>query len=203
MCYKRWTLWDLLTSWLAVSVFIFIMHPSSFYDLRAHYVYTPLHGPYSLSEALEGLIFYPLNKSQDFISIGSKRSLRQELVSELSNIIDDLQDYLVYFSSTFLISSSVSPDLIKELQTSCDDFKYLIICWGALFTCIVIACQIFEHNFWPHLFRPAINNLAALQRLGQPCSFVLPNAKSFTLTSPSFPSSHVHNNPHSPHCLLD
>ena len=182
------------------------MHPSSFYDLRARYVYTPLHGPYSLSEALEGLIFYPLNKSQDFILIGSKRSLRHELVSELSNVIDDLQDYLVYFSSTFLISPSVSPDLIKELRTSCEDFKYLIICWGALITRLVIARQIVEHNFWPHLFRPAINNLAALQRLGRPRSFVLPSTswkKSFTPASPSFPSSHVHNTPRSPHCLLD
>ena len=40
-------------------LFIFIMHPSSFYDLQARYVYTPLHGPYSLSEALEGLLFTP------------------------------------------------------------------------------------------------------------------------------------------------
>ena len=206
MRYKGGHCGILSTSWLAVSVFLFIMHPSSFYDLRARYVYTPLHGPYSLSEALEGLIFYPLNESQDFISIGSKRSLQHELVSELSNVVDDLQDYLVYFSSTFVISPSVFPDLIKELWTSCDDFKYLIICWGALVTRLVIARQIVEHNFWPHLFRPAINNLAALRRLGQPRSFVLPNVswkKSFTHASPSFSLSHIRNTPRSPHCLLN
>ena len=74
------------------------------FDLWAHYIYTPLHGPYSLSEALEGLIFYPLNESQDLILIGSQRFLRHELVLELSNVVDDLQDYLLYFSPTFLIS---------------------------------------------------------------------------------------------------
>ena len=79
------------------------MHPSSFYDLQAHYIYTPLYGPYSLSEALEGLIFYSLNKSRDSILIDSKTTLWHELISELSNVIDDLQDYLVYFSSEFLI----------------------------------------------------------------------------------------------------
>jgi len=114
-CVTRWTLWDLLTSWLAVSIFFIIMHPSSFYDLRAHYIYTPLYGPYSLSEALEGLIFYSLNESWDSVSIGSKRALQHELVSELSNVIDDLQDYLVYFSSEFLISPFNSLDFIKEL----------------------------------------------------------------------------------------
>ena len=66
------------------------MHPSSFYDLRARYIYTPLYGPYSLLEALEGLIFYSLDESQDSISIGSKRILWHELVSELSNVVDDL-----------------------------------------------------------------------------------------------------------------
>ena len=91
------------------------MHPSSFYDLQAHYVYTPLYGPYSLSEALEGLLSYSLNESRDSISIGSNRTLWHELVSELSNIIDDLQDYLVYFSSKFLISPLDSPNLLKEL----------------------------------------------------------------------------------------
>ena len=91
------------------------MHPSSFYDLRARYIYTPLHGPYSLSEALEGLISYPLNESRDSISIGSKRSLRHELISELSNVVDDLQGYLIYFSSQFHISPLNSLDLMKEL----------------------------------------------------------------------------------------
>ena len=67
------------------------MHPSSFYDLRARYIYSPLYGPYSLSEALEGLLLYSLNKSQDSILIGSKRSLLHELVLELSNVVDDLQ----------------------------------------------------------------------------------------------------------------
>ena len=92
------------------------MHPSSFFDLWARYIYTPLYGPYSLSEALEGLIYFPLNESWDFILIGPKISLQYELVSELSNVVDDLQDYLVYFSSKFLISPSVSPDLIKDLD---------------------------------------------------------------------------------------
>ena len=179
------------------------MHPSSFYDLRARYIYTPLHGPYSLSEALDGLISHSLNESQDFIWIGSKRTLQHELISELSNVVDDLQDYLVYFSSRFLISSSNSSDLIKELWASYNGPKYLSVCWGALITRLVIARQIVEHNFWPHLFRPAINNLAALPRLGRLRPFVLPNAswkKSFTPASPSFPSSHVHNTPRSPQC---
>ena len=114
------------------------MHPSSFYDLRACYVYTPLHGPYSLSEALEGLLFYSLNESQDSILIGSKRSLWHELVSELSNVIGDLQDYLIYFSSKFLISPLNSPDLIKELRTSHIGFKYISICWGAIITCLAV-----------------------------------------------------------------
>jgi len=91
------------------------MHPSSFYDLWAHYIYTPLYGPYSLLEALEGLIFCSLNESRDSVSISSKRALQHELVSELSNVTDDLQDYLVYFSSKFIISPLNSPDLIKEL----------------------------------------------------------------------------------------
>ena len=66
------------------------MHPLFFYDLRACYVYTPLHGPYSLSEALEGLLFYPLNESRDSIAISSKRTLRHELIFELSNVVNDL-----------------------------------------------------------------------------------------------------------------
>ena len=49
------------------------MHPSSFYDPRARYIYTPLHGPYSLLEALEGLVFYSLDESRDSISIGDTR----------------------------------------------------------------------------------------------------------------------------------
>ena len=160
--------------WLSLFSFL-IMHPSSFYDLQARYIYTPLHGPYSLSEALEGLIFYSLNISQDFIPIGSKRSLWHELVSELSNVVDDLQDYLAYFSSTFLISPSDSLDLIKELWTNFDSFKYPIVCWGAPITCLVTARQIVECNFWPHFFQPAIDNLADLQRLGQ-LSSISPNA---------------------------
>jgi len=91
------------------------MHPSSFYDLWARYIYTPLHGPYSLSEALEGLIFYSLDESWDSISIGSKRILQCELISELSNVADDLQDYVLYFSSKFLTFPWNSLDLIKEL----------------------------------------------------------------------------------------
>ena len=186
--------------------FIFIMHPSSFFDLRARYIYTPLHGPYSLSEALEGLIFYPLDTSRDFVSIGSKGLLRHELVSELSNVVDDLQDYLVYFSSTFLISPSASPDLIKELQTSCEDFKYLTICWRALITRLATARKIVECNFWPHFFQPSIDKLASLRKLKHRPPFVLPNAswkKSFSPASPSFPSSQIHSTPRSPHCLLD
>ena len=169
------------------------MHPSSFYDPQARYVYTPLHGPYSLSEALKGLIFYSLNEYQDSISIGSKTALRHELVSELSNVIDDLQDYLAYFSSEFLISPSDSPNLIKELWTSCDGFKYLIICWGALIMCLIIACQIVEHNFWPHLFHPIINNPAVLLRLRQPSSFVLPNASLNKFPRPIRPRPHPHS----------
>jgi len=172
---QRWTLWDLSTSWLAVSTFLFIMHPSSFYDLQARYIYTPLYGPYSLSEALHGLIFYSLNKSQDSISISSKRSLWHELISELSNAIDDLQDYLLYFSSNFLIFPPDSLDLIKELWTSCDDFKNMIICWDTLITRLITAHKIVEHYFWPHLFQPAIDNPANLQRLRQFSSFILPN----------------------------
>jgi len=187
--------------------FLFIMHPSSFYDLWARYIYTPLYGPYSLSEALHGLIFYSLNKSRDSISIGSKRSLRHELVSELSNAIDDLQDYLVYFSSNFLISPPDSPNLIKELRTSCDDFKNLIICWGALIMHLVTTRKIVKHYFWPHLFQPAIDNLANLQKLGQFSSPVLPNAaldKSSTPTSTFIsPSPTLASTPRSPYCLLD
>jgi len=173
-------------------LFLFIMHPSSFYDLQACYVYTPLYGLYSLSEALEGLVFYPLEESWDSISIGSNRTLWHELVLELSNVVDDLQDYLVYFSSKFLIFPLNSPDLIKKLQASCDGFEHLSVCWGAIITCLIIARKIVEHYFWPHLFQPTIEKLAALQRLKQPPSFVLPNAASdklptptSTLTSPS------------------
>jgi len=128
-------------------LFLFIMHPSSFYDLQAHYVYTPLYGLYSLSEALEGLDFYPLEESQDSISIGSNRTLRHELVLELSNVVDDLQDYLVYFSSKFLIFPLNSPDLIKKLQASCDGFEHLSVCWGAIITCLIITHKIVEDYF--------------------------------------------------------
>ena len=141
------------------------MHPSSFYDLRARYIYTPLHGPYSLSEALEGLISYPLNESRDSISIGSKRSLRHELISELSDVVDDLQGYLLYFSSQFIISPLNSPDLVKELQASHNGFKYLSICWGAIITRIAIARGIVEHDFWPHHFHQTVNNPSAFQEL--------------------------------------
>ena len=106
---------DILAGCLPFLHLLFIMHPSSFYDLLARYIYTPLHGPYSLSEALEGLVFYSLDESRDSISIGSKRTLHHKLISELSNVVDDLQDYLIYFSSKFLISPSDSPDLLKEL----------------------------------------------------------------------------------------
>ena len=140
------------------------MHPSSFYDLRARYVYTPLHGPYSLSEALEGLISYPLNESRDSISVGSKRYLRHELISELSNVVDDLQDYLLYFFSTFPIFPSNSLDLIKELQASCDEFEHLSICWGAMISHLITTHKIVEKNFWRHLFQWNINKLA-FQRL--------------------------------------
>ena len=170
------------------------MHPSSFYDLRAHYVYTPLYGPYSLSEALEGLLSYSLDESRDSVSIGSNRTLWHELVSELSNIIDDLQDYLVYFSSKFLISPPDSPHLIEELQAHHNGLKYLRICWGAMITHLAIACGIVEQNFWPHLFRPAINNLADLERLGRRLPFASPNVplkKSSAFASAFIPSSHT------------
>ena len=150
------------------------MHPSSFYDLRARYIYTPLHGPYSLSEALEGLILYPLSESQDSISIVLKRSLWHELISKLSNVVDDLQSYLIYFSSQFLIFPLNSPDLLKGLQASHDGFRYLSICRGAIITRIDNARGIVGHDFWPHLFQPAINNLTAYQ--GCP-SFTLPDAQ--------------------------
>ena len=174
------------------------MHPSSFYNLRARYIYTPLHGPYSLSEALEGLIFYPLNKSRDFVLIGSKRFLRHELVSELSNVVDDLHDYLLYFSSTFLISPPTSPDLIKELRTSYLGFKYISICWGAIITRLAIARGIVEHNFWPHFFHQTINNPSAFQGFGRPPSSIMldksfASVSAFAFTSPS----HMDSTPHS------
>ena len=113
-------------------------------------------------------------------------------------MVDDLQDYLVYFSSRFLISLSNSSDLIKELWASCNGPKYLSVCWGTLVTCLVIARKIVEHNFWPHLFRPAIHNLVALPRLGQPQSFVLPQVplnKSSTTASAYISSSQIHTPP--------
>ena len=184
--------------WLS-PFFLFIMHPSSFYDLQACYIYTPLYGPYSLSEALDGLIYYTLDKSWDSISIGSKRSLQHELVSELSNVVDDLQDYLFYFSSKFIISPVNSPDLIEELRASHDKFKHLIVCWGAIVACLNIACKIIEHNFWPHFFQPAINNLTDFQRLRQHPPFALPDAsfnKSFTSTSTSILSPNTDSAPY-------
>ena len=182
------------------------MHPSSFYDLWARYVYTPLHGPYTLFEALEGLIFYSLNLSWDFILIGFKRSLWHELSSEFSNIVDDLQDYLAYFSSKFLISPPDTLDLIKELQTNCKDFKYLIVCWGALITRLVTTHKIVECYFWPHFFHLAVNNPATFQGLGRPPSFILPNlsldklsmfASTSTFTLPP------HSTPRSQCCPLE
>ena len=180
------------------------MHASSFYDLRARYVYTPLHGPYSLSEALEGLISYSLDESRDSISISSERILHHELISELSNVVDDLQGYLIYFSSQFLISPLNSPDLVKELRASHNGFKYLSICWGAIITRIIIAHRIVEQDFWPHLFHPTIDELAAFQRFKQTPSSLLPNtsldkpsisapASVSTFTSPS----HLDTTPHS------
>jgi len=182
------------------------MHPSSFYDLRARYIYTPLYGPYSLSEALEGLISYSLEESRDSISIGLKRTLRHELVSELRNVIDDLQDYLVYFSSKFLISPLNSLDFIKELQASHDEFKHLIVCWGAIVACLATARKIVERNFWPHLFQPTINDPAVLQKSRRLSSSVLPNATldklsahASTLISPS----HTVSAPYSTHGPLE
>jgi len=150
------------------------MHPPSFYDLQARYIYTPLYGPYSLSEALEGLIFYTLNESWDSVSISSKRTLQHELISKLSNVIDDLQDYLVYFSSKFLISPLNSPDFIKELQAGHTRFEHLNVYWGAAITCLVIARKIVKHKFWPHLFQLVIDNPADLQSHGR-LSSVLSN----------------------------
>ena len=132
---------DILAGCLPFSIFCFTMHPSSFYDLRARYTYTSLYGPYSLSEALEGLVLYSLNESRDSISIGSKMALRHELISELSNVVDDLQDYLLYFSSTFPIFPLNSPNLIKELRASCDRFEHLSICWGAIISCLVVSVR--------------------------------------------------------------
>ena len=186
--------------------FLLILHPSSFYDLRARYIYTPLYGPYSLSEALEGLVFYSLDESQDSISIGSKRTLRHELISELSNVTDDLQDYLIYFSSNFLIFPLNSPDLFKELRAGCDGFEPLSIRWGAIIARLVVARKIVEHNFWPHLFRPAIDNLAGLQRLRRRLPFASPNAplsKSSAFASAFIPSSYADGSPRSPYCLSD
>ena len=178
------------------------MHSSSFYELRARYVYTPLYGPYSLSEALEGLLFYSLNESRDSIAIGSKRTLRHELIFELSNVVDDLQEYLHYFSSTFLISPLNSPDFIKELQAGYGRFEHLTVYWGALISRLIIARGIIEHNFWPHLFHPGIFNPSAFQGLGQPPSSTLSNAsleKSFasTFTSAFTLPSHIYSTPHS------
>ena len=178
------------------------MHPSSFYDLRARYVYTPLYGPYSLSEALEGLLFYSLDELRDSIAIGCKRTLRHELISELSNVVDDLQGYLLYFSSKFLISPLNSPDFIKELRAGYGRFEHLTVYWGALISRLIIARGIIERNFWPHLFHPGIFNPSAFQGLRQPPSFILSNAsleKSSTSTSTSAFTlpSHIHSNPRS------
>ena len=180
------------------------MHPSSFYDLRARYIYTPLHGPYSLSEALEGLLCYPLNESQDFIFIGSKRFLRHELVSELSNVVDDLHDYLLYFSSTFLISPPTSPDLIRELRASCNGFKYISICWGAIISCLAIARGIVEHNFWPHFFHQTVNNPSAFHGFGRFPSFITPDKSSASTSAFAFTSpSHLDSAPRSQCCPLE
>jgi len=195
-----------LTSWLAVSNFLFIMHPSSFYDLQACYVYTPLYGPYSLSEALEGLFFYSLDEFRDSVSIGSKRTLQHELISELSNVVDDLQDYLLYFSSEFLISPLKLPDFIKELRASYSSFEHLTVYWGALINHLVIARKIIEHNFWPHLFQPAIDNLAGLQNFGRPCSFALPQTswnKSSTSTSTFISAFWTNSTPYTTDPLLE
>jgi len=174
------------------------MHPSSFYDLQSRYIYTPLYGPYTMLEALEGLIFYSLDKSWDSVSIGSKRALWHELILELSNVIDDLQDYLVYFSSEFLISPFNSLDFIKELQGRHNGFKCVSSCWGAIITCLAVARKIIEGNFWPHLFRPTINNWQAVhQRLRQLPS-LSPNTvqnKSIPSTSTLIPSSHMDSTP--------
>ena len=198
---------DILAGCLHFFFFFFIiMHLSSFYDLRARYIYTPLHGPYSLSEALEGLISYPLNESRDSISISSKRSLRHELISELSNVVDDLQDYLFYFSSEFSILLPNSLDLIRELRASGDGFKHLSVCWGAIISRLVIARKIIEGNFWPHLFRPAINNPTVLQRFGQPPSLAFPNTSWNKLpvsTSAFISPSHTNRTPHSPYRSLE
>ena len=178
------------------------MHPSSFYDLRARYVYTSLHGPYSLSEALEGLISYSLDESRDSILIGSQRILHHALISELSNIIDDLQDYLLYFSSKFLILCSNSPNPVKELQASYNRFEHLSVCWGAIISWLVIARKIVECNFWPRFFQPSINELAALRRRKQPQSFVLPQVplnNSSTTASTYISSSQIHT----PACPAD
>ena len=188
-------------------IFLLSMHPSSFYDLRARYIYTPLYGPYSLSEALEGLVFYSLDESRDSISIGSKRTLRHELISELSNVMDDLQDYLIYFSSNFLIFPLNSPDLFKELRAGCDGFEPLSIRWGAIITGLVVARKIVEHNFWPRFFRPVVNNLTSFQRRQCP-PFALPNVSSdklpASMSASTFISSpHMDNTHCSPYCLLE
>ena len=182
------------------------MHPSSFYDLWARYTYTPLYGPYSLSEALEGLIFYSLNESQDSISIGSKRTLQHELILELSNVTDDLQDYLIYFSSNFLIFPLNSSDLFKELRAGCDGFEPLSIHWGAIITHLVVACKIVEHNFWPLLFQPVINNPTSFPRRQHP-PFAFPNVSSdkspaSTSASTFISSPHMDNSPCFQYCLL-
>ena len=176
------------------------MHPLSFYDLQAHYVYTPLHGPFSLFEALEGLLFYPLDELRDSIAIGSKRTLRHELIFELSNVVDDLQEYLLYFSSEFLISPLNLPDFIKELRAGYGRFEHLTVYWGALISRLTIARGIIEHNFWPHLFHPAGSNPAALQGLGRHPSFVSPNMEldeSSTSTIAFIPSTRMDSAPRS------
>ena len=186
------------------------MHPSSFYDLWARYVYTPLHGPYSLSEALEGLLFYSLDELRDSIAIGCKRTLRHELISELSNVVDDLQDYLLYFSSEFLTFPLYSLDFIKELRASHDEFKHIVVFWGAIIARLVIARRIVEQYFWPHLFLPVIDNPPALQRLGKPPSLVSPNTSwnkshvfTSTFISPSHTNNTLHRPPHSPYRPLE
>ena len=109
-----------------------------------------------------------LDESRDSLLIGSQMILHHALISELSNIIDDLQDYILYFSSKFLILCSNSPNLVKELQASYDRFEHLSVCWGAIISQLVLARKIVERNFWPHFFQPSINKLPALQRCKQP-----------------------------------
>ena len=76
------------------------------------------------------------------------------------------------------------------------------ICWGAIISRLVVACEIVEKNFWPHLFQWNVDKLA-FQRLQRPLSFVSPKTslnQSSTSASAFISQS---RNPRSPYCQFE